>query len=76
MYQSSFSRAFFFVISFIRCILFWGVLRGDRFILPSVNILTVGGVLLLSFIVSNACKALIIAVFSADYLSTYCGVCA
>jgi len=43
----------------------FGVLRTDRVIFLSVNILTVGGVLLLGFVVSNACNALIIAVCSA-----------
>jgi uncharacterized membrane-anchored protein YjiN (DUF445 family) len=42
-----------------------GGLRANKVILLSVNILTVGGVLLLSFIVSSAFNALIIAVCSA-----------
>jgi hypothetical protein len=68
MNQSSFSRAVvFFQISSVRYVLFWGFWRAYRVILLSVNILTVGGVLLLSFIVSNARNALIIAVCSVIY---------
>ena len=66
MCHFSFSRAVvFFLISSIKCFLFLAFLREDRFILLSVNTLTVRGVLLLSFIVSNACSALSIAVCSA-----------
>jgi len=66
MNQSAFSRAaVFFLISSIRCVLFLGFLRANKVILLSVNILTVGDVLLLSFIVSSACNTLIIAVCSA-----------
>ena len=61
-----FSKLFvFLLISSIRCFLFLGFLRENMVILLSVNTLTVRGVLLSSFIVSNACNALSIAVCSA-----------
>ena len=66
MYQFSFSRAVvFFLIPSIKCFIFLTFLREERVILLAVNTLTVRGVLLLSFIVSNACSASSIAVCSA-----------
>ena len=66
MYQFSFSRVVvFFLISSIKCFLFLAFLSEYRVILLSENTLTLRGVLLLSFIVCNACSALSIAVCSA-----------
>ena len=60
------SKSFvFLLISSIRCFLFLAFLRENTAILLSVNTLTVRGVLLSSFIVSNAYNALSIAVCSA-----------
>ena len=63
MYQFSFYRAvLFLLISSVKCFLFLAFLRECIFILLSVNGVTVRGVMLGSFIVSNLCSALSIAV--------------